>query len=351
MYNPWFQLVASLISMVMIANLQYAWTLFVNPIQDATGWKLPEIQAAFSIFILLQTWVQPFEGWIIDRMGPRVFVTAAGILCGVGWSALAFAKSPSQLYFFYAVAGIGAAFVYSVAIGSALKWFPNRRGFAAGIIAAGFGGGTALFIPIISYLIRVHTYRNAFLITGIVQGVVIAIVAQFLRNPAGGFIAPKTSTAAASKSKARKNTENFTTPEILRTPQFYLMYAMFVAVATGGLAVTSQAGPISKSWGYAPAVLATAAALAQVANGVSRIFWGTVSDRVGREITMFVSFGLQSVCLLSILMFGRTSPTIFIVTMIVTYFTYGQVFALFPATLGDYYVGRNATSNNSVLYT
>jgi OFA family oxalate/formate antiporter-like MFS transporter len=335
--------------MVMIANLQYAWTLFVNPIQDATHWKLPEIQAAFSIFILLQTWVQPLEGWIIDKMGPRVFVTAAGILCGIGWSALAFASTPSQLYFFYAVAGIGAAFVYSVAIGSALKWFPNRRGFAAGIIAAGFGGGTALFIPIISYLIRVHTYRNAFLVTGIVQGVVIAIVAQVLRNPPGGFIAPKP--AAATKSKARKNTENFTTGEILRTPQFYLMYAMFVAVATGGLAVTSQAGPISRSWGYAPAVLATAAALAQVANGVSRIFWGTISDRVGREITMFVSFGLQSVCLLSILMFGRTSPTVFIGTMIVTYFTYGQVFALFPATLGDYFGGRHATSNNAVLYS
>ena len=351
MYNPWFQLAASLISMVMIANLQYAWTLFVNPIQDATGWKLTEIQAAFSIFILLQTWVQPFEGWIIDKMGPRIFVTVAGLLCGIGWSALAFASSPSQLYFFYAVAGIGAAFVYSVAIGSALKWFPNRRGLAAGIIAAGFGGGTAVFIPIISYLIRVHTYRNAFLVTGIFQGVVIAIVAQFLRNPKAGFIAPKPPAAGAATTGSRKNAENFTTGEILRTPQFYLMYAMFVAVATGGLAVTSQAGPITKSWGYAPTVLATAAALAQIANGISRIFWGTVSDRVGREITMAVSFGLQSLCLLSVLMFGRTSATVFTMTLILTYFTYGQVFALFPATLGDYFGGRNATSNNAVLYT
>src|SRR4051812_22331787 len=131
MYNPWFQLVASLISMVMIANLQYAWTLFVNPIQEATGWTLPVIQLGFTIFINLQTFVQPLEGWIIDRMGPRIFVTVAGILCGVGWSAIAYASTPAELYFFYAVAGIGAAFVYSVAIGSALKWFPNRRGLAA----------------------------------------------------------------------------------------------------------------------------------------------------------------------------------------------------------------------------
>lgn len=351
MYNPWFQLVASLISMVMIANLQYAWTLFVNPIQDATHWKLPEIQAAFAIFVLLQTWVQPLEGWIIDKMGPRVFVTVAGVLCGIGWSALAFATTPSQLYFFYAVAGIGAAFVYSVAIGSALKWFPNRRGFAAGIIAAGFGGGTALFIPIIAYLIRVHTYHNAFLITGIFQGVVIAIVAQFLRNPRSGFIAPKAAAANASKSHARKNAENFTTGEVIRTPHFYLMYVMFVAVATGGLAVTTQAGPISRSWGFAPAVLATATALGQLANGASRIFWGTISDRAGREITMAVSFGLQSLSLLSILLIGKNSPTLFIATFIVTYFTYGQVFSLFPATLGDYFGGRNATSNNAVLYT
>src|SRR5262249_35445036 len=143
----------------------------------------------------------------------------------------------------------------------------------------------------------------------------------------------------------------FTTGEILRTPHFYLMYVMFVAVATGGLAVTTQAGPISRSWGYLPAVLATATALGQVANGASRIFWGTISDRLGREITMAVSFGLQSVCLLSILMLGKTSPALFIATFIVTYFTYGQVFSLFPATLGDYFGGRNATSNNAVLYT
>ena len=141
MMNPWFQLVTSLIAMVMIANLQYAWTLFVGPIQDATAWKLAEIQAAFSIFILLQTWVQPVDGWFIDRMGPRKFITAAGVLCGFGWSALAYASTPAQLYLFYGIAGIGAAFVYSGSIGSALKWFPDRRGLAAGIIAAGFGGG------------------------------------------------------------------------------------------------------------------------------------------------------------------------------------------------------------------
>ena len=178
----------------------------------------------------------------------------------------------------------------------------------------------------------------------------IAVVAQFLRNPSGGFIAPNAASEGAPKAVSRRNTENFNTGEILRTPHFYLMYVMFVSVATGGLAITGQAGPIAKEWGF-EAVLASAIALPQIANGISRILWGSVSDRMGRENTMAISFGLQALCLLSVLMIGKTSPTMFIVTLILTYFTYGQVFALFPATLGDYFGGRNATSNNALLYT
>src|SRR5262249_18119900 len=176
MNNPWFQLVAALISMIMIANLQYAWTLFVNPIQDATAWKLAEIQGAFSFFVLLQTWVQPLDGWFIDRMGPRKFITVAGVLCGFGWSAIAYAATLPQLYFFYGLAGIGAAFVYSGAIGSALKWFPTRRGMASGIIAAGFGGGTALFMPIIRYLIGSYLYFPALFVAGITFGLCLPVV-------------------------------------------------------------------------------------------------------------------------------------------------------------------------------
>src|SRR5687768_6084219 len=150
--NRWFQLVASLIAMIMIANLQYAWTLFVNPLQTANGWRLSDIQVAFTLFILCQTWVQPLDGWLIDRLGPRGFITAAGVLCGLGWAGMGYATSLPMLYALYCLAGIGAAFVYSGSIGSALKWFKTQRGLASGIMAAGFGGGTALFIPIISSL-------------------------------------------------------------------------------------------------------------------------------------------------------------------------------------------------------
>src|SRR4249919_3605017 len=197
LHNRWFQLVASLIAMIMIANLQYAWTLFVSPLQGATGWKLSDIQLAFTLFILFQTWVQPLDGWLIDRFGPRGFISAAGVLCGLGWAGMGYATSLPMLYLLYCTAGVGAAFVYSGSIGSALKWFKDRRGLAAGIMAAGFGGGTALFIPFISSMIANTGYRSAFVTTGILQGIVIFVVAQVLRHPAheGGAVTAKASQA------------------------------------------------------------------------------------------------------------------------------------------------------------
>lgn len=351
MNSPWFQLIASLISMVMIANLQYAWTLFVEPMHAAQAWQLSGIQGAFSLFILLQTWVQPLDGWFIDRVGPRRFITAAGILCGLGWSAMGYATSLPQLYVFYAMAGIGAAFVYSGSIGSALKWFPKRRGFASGVIAAGFGGGTALFVPIIAYFIRDYNYRTAFLVTGVFQGLVIMIVAQFLRHPGPDFTAAAQPASSINKTASRRNGVHFTTQEMLRTPHFYILYLMFVAMATGGLFVTSNAGSLVNSWGMTVAVLTTAAALSPLANAGSRIFWGWFSDRAGRETTMGIAFLLQSVFLVSVVTLGRRSGVMFTITLILTYFTWGEVFSLFPSTLGDYFGSKYATSNYGFLYS
>lgn len=346
--NRWFQLCASLIAMIMIANLQYAWTLFVKPIQQSTGWTLSEVQWAFTLFILFQTWIQPLEGWLIDRMGPRVFISAAGILCGAGWGGLAYATSLPMLYTLYALAGVGAALVYSGSIGSALKWFKERRGLAAGIMAAGFGGGTALFIPIISSTIASRGYQTAFIATGLVQGLVILCVAQVLRHPP-----PEALSTAAKPPRTgpQVSTHHFTTREMLRTPQFYVLYLMFVLMATGGLLVTAHAGPMAQSWGLTAAALTLAASLSPVANGASRIFWGWASDRIGRETTMVVAFLLQAVCLLLVLVMGQRSGGWFALTLVLVYFTWGEIFALFPATLGDYFGSRHATSNYSVLYT
>jgi OFA family oxalate/formate antiporter-like MFS transporter len=357
--NRWFQLCASVIAMVMIANLQYAWTLFVPPMQKQTGWQLSDIQGAFALFILFQTWVQPLDGWLVDRLGPRWFITAAGVLCGLGWAGMGYATSLPMLYTMYCLAGVGAAFVYSCSIGSALKWFKERRGLASGIMAAGFGGGTALFIPVISRMIDSDGYQATFVATGLFQGLVILVVAQFLRHPSaqpvsGGPVRPGAAGGGvnpAPVSPARAEARQYTTFEVLATPRFYWMYAAFVLMATGGLLVTANAGPMSRAWGLSASALTLAATLSPLANGASRIFWGWVSDRLGRENTMILTFVLQAVCLFMVFAVGQTSAAWFAATLVAVYFTWGQIFSLFPATSADYFGARNATSNYAVLYT
>jgi len=346
--NRWVQLGASLIAMIMIANLQYAWTLFVNPLQAGTGWKLSDIQVAFTLFILCQTWVQPLDGWLIDRLGPRGFITAAGVLCGLGWAGMGYATSLPQLYGLYCLAGTGAAFVYSGSIGSALKWFKEKRGLASGIMAAGFGGGTALFIPVIQSMLRDSGYQHTFLVTGIFQGVVIALVAQVLRHPTTAPVA--VAAGAETRNMAAVEKKQYTTLEVLRTPRFYVMYIAFVLMATGGLLVTANAGPMAKSWGLA-SVLTLAATLSPLANGAARVFWGWASDRLGRENTMVFTFVLQALCLVSVATIGRTSGALFAATLVAVYFTWGQVYSLFPSMSGDYFGTKHATSNYAVLYT
>jgi OFA family oxalate/formate antiporter-like MFS transporter len=211
----WLQLGASLVAMVKIANLQYSWTLFVEPIQAARGWRLSEVQFAFTLFILCQVWTQPLDGWLVDRLGPRGFVSAAGLLCGFGWAGMGYTTSLPVMYLLYCAAGVGAAFVYSCSIGLALRWFHDRRGLAAGILAAGFGGGTALFVPIIASIIETRGYQAAFIASGLVQGVVILVVAQVLRHPADARPAPPRPAGAVSADPRRQ----FSTLDMLRSPQ------------------------------------------------------------------------------------------------------------------------------------
>ncbi len=345
-HNRWFQLVASLIAMVMIANLQYAWTLFVKPMQAATGWKLSDIQWAFTLFILFQTWVQPAQGFLIDRLGPRLFTAIAGVLCGIGWAGLGVVQSLPMLYTLYVMAGIGAALVYGGCMGSALKWFTKERGFAAGLIAAGFGGGTALFIPFIAWIIQHRGYATAFLWTGLVQGAMILIVAQFLRHPTA-----QPEAAKPPGSSAVLGQHQFTTAEMLRTRQFYALYVAFVMMATGGLLVTANAGPIAQSWGIPAGSLALATSFNALANGASRLTWGWMSDKIGRELAMGVAFTLQAFCLVLVLTVGRLSGGLFTLTLVLTFLTWGETFSLFPSILGDYYGSKWATANYGVLYS
>jgi OFA family oxalate/formate antiporter-like MFS transporter len=335
----------------MIANLQYAWTLFVGPLQRAhANWGLTAIQFAFTLFIFLETWITPVEGWLIDRLGPRLFLTAGGILVGIGWTGMGFAQGLTQFYFLYGLAGVGAAFIYSGSIATALKWFPDMRGTASGMITAGFGAGSAIFIPIIARILASSGYKTAFMYTGIAQGLVIVIAAQVLHNPGPDFhISP-----AAKKPvspRIRRNTGQFNSVQMMATPHFWVLYAAFVLTSVGGLMITAQASPVGRSLAIPAAVIVAALSWSRLANGAGRILWGMFSDFVGRELAMVIPFMLQALCLVGVLTLGRLSGGWFITMMILIYFTWGSMFALFPAIVGDYFGASNATSNYGFLYT
>jgi len=332
--------------MMMIANLQYAWTLFVKPIVGANHWKLSDVQWGFTIFIALETWIMPMSGWLIDLLGPRAFMTVAGVLCGVGWAGMGHASTLPELYLLYALAGFGAALVYCGSIGIALKWFPDKRGLASGLISAGFGSGAALFIPLIAYLIHTQDYRAAFLYSGIGQGLVIICAAQFLQNPA------KTAThTAPQRVHIRSHHENFNSIEMLRTPHFYMLYAMALMMGIGGLMVTAQVAPMATTLKIGAAAVTLAITLNSLANGASRIFWGWVSDHIGRERAMFIAFFLQSVFLLSTVTLGLRSTAAFITCLVLVYFTWGEVYSLFPSLCADWFGAKNASSNYSFMYS
>jgi OFA family oxalate/formate antiporter-like MFS transporter len=348
--NRWSRLIAAVFAMIMIANLQYSWTLFVKPIMGAHGWKLSQVQWGFTLFIAFETWMRPLSGGFMDKFGPRLFTTIAAVLCGAGWAGMGRASTLTELYVLYSIAGFGAAMVYCGATTVGLKWFPDKLGLASGLIAAGFGSGALMFVYVMAYVIRTQDYRAAFLYTGIFEGLVILFAAQFLINPAPNDpqIAGK---KTQSKFKLRSGAEQFNSLEMLCTPQFYLLYAIMLLMGVGGLMVVAQVSSVGETLGISKAMVTLALTINLIANGSGRIFWGWVSDHVGRERTMVTAFLLQALALVSVLKVGRGSPTGFIVCLAVVFFTYGEIYSLFPAASADFFGGRNASSNYSFLYS
>jgi OFA family oxalate/formate antiporter-like MFS transporter len=305
------------------------------------------VQWGFTFFIALGTWAMPLSGWLIDRLGPRAFIAFSGVLCGVGWGWMGHATSLTEFYTLYSIAGFGVAFVYCGAVSIALKWFPDKRGLAAGLITAGYGMGAAAFNPIFAYMIRTVGYRTTFLESGIVQGVLILCAGLFLQNPPRGAVP----VIAPAKAKVRRHHEEFSSMEMLKTPQFYVLYIMMLMIGIGGLMATAQVAPVAANFGIGAAALTIALSLNPLANGTSRIFWGWVSDHMGREWTMLLAFGLQAVFLVSIATLGRTSPIWFVASMALVFFTWGELYVLFPAVLADMYGARHAAANYSLLYS
>ncbi|MEN9587762.1 MAG: oxalate/formate antiporter [Pseudomonadota bacterium] len=353
----WLQLLMGIVCMAMIANLQYGWTLFVNPISEKYGWSRAAIQVAFTIFVLTETWLVPIEGYLVDKFGPRPVVMGGGILCGIGWVMNSYADSLAFLYFAAAVSGVGAGAVYGTCVGNALKWFPDRRGLAAGLTAAGFGAGSALTIIPISTMIKVDGYQAAFLYFGILQGVVVFAL-SFLLKRAPDELAK--SATVASQIKVQQVKRNYRPMELLKQPVFWVMYAMFVMVASGGLMATAQLGPIAKDFmigdtpvnimGLVLPALTFALAIDRVLNGLTRPFFGWVSDQIGREKTMLIAFSLEAVGILALYQFGQ-NPVAFVILTGLVFFAWGEIYSLFPSTCADTFGTKFAAGNAGLLYT
>jgi MFS transporter, OFA family, oxalate/formate antiporter len=350
--NRWLQLFAGVACMVMIANLQYGWTLFVEPINEKFGWGTAAIQVAFSIFVVSEAWLVPLEGWFVDRFGPRVIVMIGGLLVGLSWIVNANASALWMLYLGAALGGIGVGCVYGTCVGNALKWFPDRRGLAAGITAAGFGVGSAFTIIPIQNIIHSSGYQAAFLWFGLGQGLVILALAPFLR-----VADPREVPPAAPIARAK---HHCTPRETLRSPLFWVLYLMMTLVSAGGLMATAQLAPIAHEYkvagvpvsllGLTLPALTFALSIDRVLNGFTRPFFGWVSDRIGRENTMFIAFSLEAVGILALGHWGR-DPLLFVLLGGMVFFAWGEIYSLFPSICTDCYGTKYATTNAGLLYT
>jgi len=348
----WLQLGAGIICMVMIANLQYGWTLFVTPIDEKYHWGRAAIQVAFTIFVLTETWLVPVEGWLVDRFGPKIVVLVGGVLVAIAWAMNSAADTLTMLYSAAAIGGIGAGAVYGTCIGNALKWFPDRRGLAAGLTAAGFGAGSALTIIPIQGMIQARGYEATFLWFGIGQGLVVVVLSLLLRAPRAGEAPPST--------RLKQSARDYTPLEVLGSPIFWVMYAMFVLVGAGGLMATAQLAPIANDFqiaktpvsliGLTLPALTFALSIDRVLNGLTRPFFGWVSDQIGRENTMFIAFGLEAVGIWALSVFGH-DPVLFVILSGLVFFAWGEIYSLFPSTCTDVYGSRYATTNAGLLYT
>ena len=356
--NRWVQLIAGIIAMMAIANLQYAWTLFTIPIQKHLNVSLTVVQGVFAAFILVETWLVPFEGALVDRIGPRFMLGMGGILVGLGWMGSGWAESVRALYFWYMVGGIGAGFIYGGTVGNVLKWFPDYRGLCVGLTAGAYGVGTAVSVEPIANMIKASGYQHTFIFFGAIQGVIVLVTALFLAKPPDNWVPPNWKEKEA-KLKAKINTSSvdMTPLQMAKTGSFWMIYAMMTLVAFGGLVVTAQLKVIATTykvdktimfWGMSATVLAIE--LNRIVNGVTRPLWGWISDHIGRENAMFSAFLIEGLAIWAWLQ-TISRPAMFVLLSSLVFFAWGEIFSLFPSITADLFGRKWATTNYGVVYT
>jgi OFA family oxalate/formate antiporter-like MFS transporter len=352
--NRWTQLVLGVIAMMAISSPQYVWTLFTGPLNQKFGTTLAELQWTFSLLIILQTWFSPFQAYLVDRFGPRLLIAVGALMSGGSWVLAAYAGDLWTLYLTYGViGGFGTGIIYVGIIGLMVRWFPDRRGLATGLAAAGYGFGAFFTSFPIDSMVKSSGYAHTLIVWGIIQGIIGIVVAQGLRVPPENWqpdgYAPD---AARAEWQAKRS---YTPAEMLKNPVFYLLFIMMSMMSTSGLMVVSNVGPFANEYKVASVLVLGMAALplsltlSRVTNGLTRPFFGWVSDHIGREQTMALAFSLEAVAILVLFAF-IDNPALFVVLTGLVFFGWGEIFSLFPSTLTDTFGPKYAATNYGFLY-
>jgi oxalate/formate antiporter len=357
--NPatrWVQLCLGLICMASISSPQYVWALFTKPMTAALHVGLPTIQVTFSLLVLLQTFVGPFQGWLIEKFGPRLLLAAGALCSGLSWVLASHVTTVTGLYLTYGLlGGVGTGMIYVGVVGHMVQWFPDRRGFATGMVAAGYGFGAVITTFPISEAIKTAGYQHALLEWGLILGAIGIVAALGLKRPDPAWEATALQAASTTHPAVKENTKSFTSGQMLRNPIFWLMFAMMTMMSTSGLMVISQFGAFSREWGIADALvfglpaLPLALTIDRITNGLTRPIFGWVSDQIGRENTMVLAFGIEGLAII-VWLLTRNDPTVFVLMSGVVFFGWGEIFSLFPSTLADTFGPDHSTANYGFLY-
>ena len=352
--NRWLQLVLGVIAMMAISSPQYVWTLFTGPLNQKLGTTLAELQVTFSLLIVLQTVFSPFQAYLVDRFGPRLLISVGAIMAGGSWVLSSMVGSLGALYVTYGiVGGFGTGIIYVGIIGLMVRWFPDRRGLATGLAAAGYGFGAIFTSFPIDSMIKSSGYQHTLLVWGLVQGAIGVVAALGLRVPPEGYV-PAGFRPETVKIELQTR-RSYTPSEMLKSPVFYLLFIMMTMMSTSGLMVVSNVGPFANEYKVAQVLVLGMAALplsltlSRATNGLTRPFFGWVSDHIGREQTMALAFALEAVAIVVLFLF-LDNPAMFVVLTGLVFFGWGEIFSLFPSTLTDTFGPKFAATNYGFLY-
>ncbi|ESP87218.1 OFA family MFS transporter [Candidatus Halobonum tyrrellensis] len=348
-FSRWWQVAAAAVMMGLVSPYQYVWTVVQQPLGEALSIPLPALGLVFTLFVVIQSGSQFPVGWWRDRHGPRALTLAAGVLAGGGYVGLAYATEVWQIYLLYSLGALGVGIVYTVAVNTALKWFPDRRGLTTGVGTMAFAAGSALFVLPVRANATAEAYGGVFLAMGAVIGVGVIAGALVLRDPPAGWMAEMVDEGGVEETTTGRQ---YTSREMLRTWQFWLMYAVFVLVSAAGLMLTSLLVQFATEFDLSANITTVSAVVLPIASGVGRLVIGDLSDRYDRRLTMVASFVLSGLGLFLVVWAATGGASlVFVAAVVVSMFFWSPQFSLFPSVVADYYGHEHSSANYALLYS